>query len=60
MNSATENPNSLVILVIEDDPQIQRFLRATLIDNGYDYLKATTAQEGLRLDRDATSRSDHP
>lgn len=37
-----------MILVIEDDPQIRRFLRATLIDNGYAYLEANTAQEGLR------------
>jgi two-component system KDP operon response regulator KdpE len=38
-----------MILVIEDDPQIRRFLRATLMDGGYNYLDATTAQEGLRL-----------
>lgn len=49
MCSASEKPPSPVILVIEDDPQIQRFLRATLADSGYDYLMATTAQEGLRL-----------
>jgi two-component system, OmpR family, KDP operon response regulator KdpE len=38
-----------VILLIEDDPQIRRFLRATLPSNGYRLLEATTAQEGLRL-----------
>jgi two-component system KDP operon response regulator KdpE len=48
MNSATDKSKSLVILVIEDDPQIRRFLRATLMDEGYHYLDATTAQEGLR------------
>lgn len=37
-----------VVLVVEDDPQIRRFLRATLSDNGYYYLEAATAQEGLR------------
>jgi two-component system KDP operon response regulator KdpE len=37
-----------MILVIEDDPQIRRFLRATLMDSGYNYLEAATAQEGLR------------
>jgi two-component system KDP operon response regulator KdpE len=48
-NNATGKLNSQLILAIEDDSQIQRFLRATLMDNGYRYLKATTAQEGLRL-----------
>jgi two-component system KDP operon response regulator KdpE len=48
MSSATDKPKSPVILVIEDDPQIRRFLRATLMDEGYRYLDATTAQEGLR------------
>ncbi len=38
-----------VILLIEDDPQIRRFLRATLPGNGYRLLEATTALEGLRL-----------
>jgi two-component system KDP operon response regulator KdpE len=37
-----------VILVIEDDPQIRRFLRATLTDHGYHYLEAVTGQDGLR------------
>lgn len=49
MNNLTDKSKSLVILVIEDDPQIRRFLRATLIDEGYHFLDATTAQEGLRL-----------
>ncbi len=35
------------ILVIEDEPQIRRFLRATLAANGYRLVEATTAQEGL-------------
>src|SRR3990172_10675838 len=48
MSSATDKLKSPVILVIEDDPQMRRFLRATLVDNGYNYLDATTAQEGLR------------
>ncbi|KAB2855015.1 MAG: response regulator [Anaerolineae bacterium] len=43
-----DKQKSPMILVIEDDPQIRRFLRATLIDNGYAYLEANTAQEGLR------------
>ncbi|HEY7491362.1 MAG TPA: response regulator [Candidatus Tectomicrobia bacterium] len=35
------------VLVIEDEPQIRRFLRATLMTNGYRLLEAATAQEGL-------------
>lgn len=48
MNSAADHAQSLVVLVIEDDPQIRRFLRATLMDNHYHYLEATTAGDGLR------------
>ena len=40
-----ENPPT--VLVIEDEAQIRRFLRATLTANGYQLLEATTAQEGL-------------
>ncbi len=36
------------ILVIEDDPQIRRFLRATLVAEDYRLYEATTAEEGLR------------
>src|SRR5438128_7872899 len=39
--------NLPTILVIEDEAQIRRFLRATLTANGYQMLEATTAQEGL-------------
>ena len=44
-----DKPGAPLVLVIEDDSQIRRFLRATLKDNGYDYLEVTTGQEGLRL-----------
>ncbi len=37
------------ILLIEDDPQIRRFLRATLLTQGYELLEAETGQEGLAL-----------
>ena len=36
-----------LILVVEDDSQIRRFLRATLAAEGYRYQEATTAEEGL-------------
>ena len=42
------------ILVIEDELQIRRFLRATLLGHGYRCLEATTGQEGLLL---ATSQA---
>src|SRR5664279_5455680 len=48
-NDPNDTPNSgSLILVIEDDPQIRRFLRATLTTNGYRLLEATTGQDGLR------------
>lgn len=47
-NPSPENPKSPQILVIEDDPQMRRFLRATLTSNDYDVLEAGTAQEGLK------------
>jgi two-component system KDP operon response regulator KdpE len=36
-----------VVLVIEDDPQILRFLRATLGSRGYRLFEATTGEAGL-------------
>jgi two-component system KDP operon response regulator KdpE len=36
-----------LILVIEDDPQIRRFLRATLSAEGYRFQEAITAEEGI-------------
>ena len=37
------------ILLIEDDPQIRRFLRASLGAHGYSLVEAATAREGLAL-----------
>src|SRR5215510_16000663 len=36
-----------LILVIDDELPIRRFLRAALLAHGYQVLEATTAQEGL-------------
>ena len=38
-----------IILLIEDDPQIRRFLRASLVTQGYDLIEAGTGREGLAL-----------
>ena len=38
-----------IILLIEDDAQIRRFLRASLLTQGYDLLEAETGREGLAL-----------
>ncbi|HKQ61960.1 MAG TPA: response regulator [Candidatus Polarisedimenticolaceae bacterium] len=35
------------VLVVEDDPQIRRFLRATLPAHGFELFEAATGQEGL-------------
>jgi two-component system, OmpR family, KDP operon response regulator KdpE len=40
--------NGPLILVIEDDRPIRRFLKTTLISNGYRFLEASTAAEGLK------------
>ncbi|MEP7292317.1 MAG: response regulator [Chloroflexota bacterium] len=42
-----EKLNAPLILVIEDDSQIRRFLRVTLSGSGYNLIEATTAQEGI-------------
>jgi two-component system KDP operon response regulator KdpE len=38
-----------LVLIIDDEPAIRRFLRAALRAGGYEVLEATTAQEGLTL-----------
>lgn len=37
-----------VIILIEDEPEIRRFLRATLSSHGYRLFETVTAQEGLQ------------
>src|SRR5689334_1153966 len=44
---AEQEESGAVVLLIEDEVQIRRFLRASLINNGYKLIEAATAQEGL-------------
>jgi len=37
------------VLLVEDEPQMRRFLRATLQSHGYKMLEATTAAEGIAM-----------
>ncbi len=39
---------SPIVLVIEDEPQVRRFLRATLTAHGYQIIEAREGREGLR------------
>lgn len=50
MMKSNETPTQAagLILVIEDDSQIRRFLRTTLTSNGYQLLESTSGQDGLR------------
>lgn len=43
------NSMSLRILLVEDDAHIRRFLRATLLTQGYGLLEVETGEEGLAL-----------
>src|SRR5215471_4176780 len=40
-----------VVLVIEDEPEIRRFLRASLLGQGYRLVEATTGEDGLEIIR---------
>ncbi|MBE0351789.1 response regulator [Pseudoalteromonas lipolytica] len=40
------------ILVIDDEIQIQRFMKASLLAEGFDYISALNAQDGLKLARE--------
>ncbi len=40
-------PENSLILLIEDEPQMRRFLRVTLESHGYRLVEASTGQEGL-------------
>ena len=47
-NPSSEKPKSPLILIIEDDSQIRRFLRVTLSSNGYNLVEATSAGDGIK------------
>ena len=53
----TGNP---VIVVIEDDPQIRRFLRTGLHSHGFEIHEAENGQIGIDRGRDAQARPRHP
>ena len=38
-----------IVLVVEDEPQMRRFLRASLASQSFDVVEATSAKEGLAL-----------
>jgi two-component system, OmpR family, KDP operon response regulator KdpE len=43
------DPTKTTVLLIEDDAQIRRFLRASLSNQGYRLIEAITGEEGLSL-----------
>ena len=43
-----------VILCIDDDPDIRLFMKTVLEANGYEMVEAGTAEEGLRVYREAS------
>jgi two-component system, OmpR family, KDP operon response regulator KdpE len=43
-----ERSRKPIVLLIEDEPEIRRFLRATLLSHEYRLFEATTGEEGLR------------
>ncbi|OIR19652.1 KDP operon transcriptional regulatory protein KdpE [mine drainage metagenome] len=40
-------PNAATIIVVEDEAQIRRFLRTTLVSEGYQVVEAQTGKQGL-------------
>jgi two-component system, OmpR family, KDP operon response regulator KdpE len=46
--SAAATTSGPVVVLIEDAPEIRRFLRATLVDHGYRLVEAETGEEGLQ------------
>jgi two-component system, OmpR family, KDP operon response regulator KdpE len=46
--SSSQGSHPALVLVIEDEAQILRFLRAALTSHGFRYVEATSGEEGLR------------
>ena len=53
MNGRVMSAGGPLVLVVEDEPQMRRFLRASLASHGYELAEANTAAEAVAL---ATSR----
>lgn len=49
MSNASPNPDAAPILIIEDEPDIRKFLRLTLATHDLKPIEAETGEEGLRL-----------
>ncbi len=45
----TDVDHAAVVLVVEDEPQMQRFLRASLTSHGFRYIEAGTAAEAVAV-----------
>ena len=41
--------NNATILVVDDEPQIRRVLRATLSSNGFDVIEAENGEEAIEM-----------
>ncbi len=46
-----------LVLVVEDEPQMRRFLRASLTSHGYELAEANTAAEAVALATSPTARA---
>ncbi len=49
MTDANAKPNEPLVLIVDDEPQVRRFLRSSLPAHGYRVLEATNGGEALRL-----------
>ena len=60
MSSPVEDqPKSPLILIIEDDSQMRRYLRTVLTNEGYYLIEATTAQRRNKASRSSPSGLDY-
>jgi two-component system KDP operon response regulator KdpE len=52
MTNKTVSTGAETILIVEDEPEIRRFLRVSLTERGYGVIEASKAEEGLKLTAD--------